>query len=69
MNIYLVCADNYFEWEDAIMFLSEEIAINYSKKHPGIRVEIFTLDDLIGYSPSYNYYKNGNLIDSAVTTN
>jgi hypothetical protein len=47
-------------------YLSEQEAIEISKKYPKHRVEIF--DKKInkealnfGYSPSYNYYKNGKL--------
>ena len=54
------------EWEDTRIILSEQEAIETSKKYPKHRVEIF--DKKInkealnfGYSPSYNYYKNGKL--------
>ena len=57
------------EWEDIRIILTEEEAIETSKKYPKQRVEIF--DKKInkeafnfGYSPSYNYYKNGKLINN-----
>ena len=49
------------EWEDIIILLSEEDAINQSKNNPNARVEIFSKNN-IGYTPTYNYYKNGVLI-------
>lgn len=57
------------EWEDIIILLTEEDAINQSKKYPNNRVEIFSKNDnleytptYIGYTPTYNYYKNGELV-------
>jgi hypothetical protein len=54
------------EWEDTRIILSEQDAVEISKKYPKHRVEIF--DKKVnkealsfGYSPSYNYYKNGKL--------
>lgn len=41
------------DWEDAI---------NESKKYPKARVEIFKIDQEVGYTPTYNFYKNGELI-------
>ena len=32
-------------WEDIIIFLSKEDAINESKKYPNARVEIFSITD------------------------
>ena len=54
------------EWEDIRIILSEQEAINISKKYPKNRVEIFNKNNNtetlnFGYSPSYNYYKNGKL--------
>jgi len=54
------------EWEDTRILLSEEEAIEISKKYPNHRVEIFNKKNdketfKFGYSPSYNYYKNGKL--------
>ena len=47
------------EWEDIIIFLSEKDGINESLKYPTSRVEVFSKTDKSGYSPTYNYYKNG----------
>jgi len=54
------------EWEDTRIILSEQEAIDVSRKYPKHRVEIFdrkvNKEALnFGYSPSYNYYKNGKL--------
>jgi hypothetical protein len=51
------------EWEDIIVFLSEEDAIKESIRWPNHRVEIFCKTDKSGYTPTYNYYKNGVLIE------
>ena len=50
------------EWEDIIILLSKEDAINESKKYPKARVEIFKINEEVGYTPTYNFYKNGELI-------
>jgi hypothetical protein len=50
------------EWEDMIILLSKEDAINESIKYPNARVEIFSKNNIPGYTPTYNYYKNGNFI-------
>lgn len=50
------------EWEDIIILLSKEDAINESINFPNARVEIFSQNDKIGYTPTYRYYKNGELI-------
>ena len=52
------------EWENITILLSNEDAINDSKNHPNSRVEIFSKDTKVksGYKPTYNYYKNGELI-------
>lgn len=49
-------------WEDMVIFLSKEDAINESKKYPEDRVEIFSITDQLGYTPTYHFYKNGELI-------
>ena len=50
------------EWEDIIVLLTEEEAINQSKKYPNSRVEIFSKNNNFGYTPTYNYYQNGLLV-------
>ena len=55
------------EWEDIIIYLSKEEAIKESIKHPNHRVEIFTKSNslnTIGYTPTYNYYQNGELYNN-----
>jgi hypothetical protein len=51
-------------WEDIIIFLSKEDAINESKKYPKARVHIFRINEEVGYTPTYNFYKNGELIEN-----
>jgi len=55
---------NNGEWEDTIVYLTEEDAISASLVFPTLRVEIFTKTGKTGYTPSYNYYKNGKKIIS-----
>ena len=62
--IYLLVNDGD-EWEDIIIFLSEEDGINESLKYPKSRVEVFSKTDKSGYSPTYNYYKNGVYIQNS----
>ena len=61
-NVYVFL--NGSEWEDAIVFLSKEDAIQESIKHPKHRVEIFGKKGL-GYHPTYHYYKNGELVNNS----
>ena len=53
------------EWEDMIILLSQEDAINESINHPNDRVEVFSKNNNSGYTPTYNYYKNGELIQNS----
>ncbi len=53
------------EWEDITIILSEEDAINESKNYPNERVEIFSKNNKLGFTPTYNYYKNGILVKSS----
>ena len=53
------------EWEDVIVFLSKEEAIQESIKFPNNRVEIFSKTNTAGYRPTYNYYQNGELIEKS----
>jgi hypothetical protein len=46
------------DWEDIIIFLTKEEAIQASIKSPNTTVEIFSRSDF-GYSPTYDFYKNG----------
>ena len=50
------------DWEDIVIFLSKEDAINESKKYPNARVEIFSINEELGYTPTYNFYRNGELM-------
>jgi len=52
------------EWEDIIIFLSKEDAIKESINRPNVRIEIFGKTDKPGYVPTYNYYKNGEYIQT-----
>ena len=53
------------EWEDVVILLSNEDAINESIKFPNARVEIFSKNNKLGYTPTYNYYKNGELVQNS----
>lgn len=59
--VYVLLGDGN-EWEDTIVFLSKEEAINASINDPNRRVEIFSKTGTSGYKPTYHYYKNGELI-------
>ena len=58
------------DWEDSVIILSKEDAIETSKKYPNSRVEIFSksknidksLINTLGFTPTYNYYKNGEIV-------
>jgi hypothetical protein len=60
--IYLLLCGS--EWEDIIVLLSKEDAINESINYPNARVEIFSKNNKLGYTPTYNYYKNGELVQT-----
>ena len=53
------------ELEDIIIFILKEEAIKESINHPNHRVEIFTKSNTFGYTPTYNYYKNGEFIQNS----
>ena len=53
------------EWEDVVIILSKEEAINESINNPVARVEIFSKNNKLGYTPTYNYYRNGELIQKS----
>jgi hypothetical protein len=57
--VYVLIYGN--DWEDMIILLSQEDAINESKTNPNARVEIFSKNTTSGYRPTYNYYQNGEL--------
>ena len=53
------------EWEDIIIFLSQEEAIKKSRNYPNNRIEIFSKTNTSCYEPTYNYYQNGELIQAS----
>lgn len=59
---YLLINSN--DWEDMVIIVTEDEAIQASMKYPNSRVEIFSKNADIGYSPTYNYYKNGEMYKS-----
>jgi len=62
-TLYLVVGDSY-EWEDMKMFDNEHNAIEYSKKYPQIRIEIFKKNEKGTFLvPTYVYYQNGTLVE------
>ena len=45
------------EWEDLVIYLNKDEAIQTSIRKPNSRIEIFEkTDDFNGYLPTYNYY-------------
>jgi len=63
--VYMLLFGSGNEWEDIIILLSKEDAINESITNPHARVEIFSKNNKSGYTPTYNYYKNGELIENS----
>ena len=53
------------ELEDIIIIISKEDAIKQSINYPNHRVEIFTKSNTFGYTPTYNYYQNGEFIQNS----
>jgi hypothetical protein len=60
--VYLLMYEN--EWEDIVVILSKDDAIKASIDRPNARVEIFSKTTSFGYTPTYNYYKNGEYIQN-----
>jgi len=65
MEFVYVLFNDEDEWEDMVIIVSKEEAINASIKYPNQRVEIFIKNDTCGYKPTYNYYKNGEYIHNS----
>lgn len=60
-SVYVLCVDGA-EWEDLVVYLTLEEAIAASKKHPTVRVEVFSrTSSQGGLKPTYNFYMNGTL--------
>ena len=69
MEFVYILVGNNFDWEDMVIFLSKDEAIFVSRNNPTSRVEIFKKNELcFGYSPTYNYYLDGELINTRKTT-
>jgi len=49
------------DWDDIVVILSKEDAIQASVNNPHCRVEIFRRNEF-GYIPSYHFYRNGEYI-------
>ena len=62
-NIYVLLYGG--EWEDLIIFLSKEDAIKESLNYPNSTVQVFSKNDKSGYTPTYNYYDNGEFIQNS----
>jgi hypothetical protein len=62
-SIYVFICDGA-DWEDMVVYLSPEEAIEASIKKPFGRVEMFYKSEKGGFVPSYNYYKNGNYVET-----
>ena len=55
--VYLLI--NGSDWDEMMIFLTENEAIQASIKYSYSRIEIFRKNTDLGYVPTYNYYKNG----------
>ena len=60
--IYVLLNQSDCDWEDMVIYDSKEEAIKASIKYPKMRVEIFSKKDNFGFTPTYNYYQQGELI-------
>jgi len=61
-NIYLLCVDGA-EWEDIVVYLTLEEALEKSKAWPNTRLEIFVKSEKGGYRQTYTYYLKGAFVD------
>lgn len=64
--IYLLLEDEC-EWEDIIIYTTEDEAIEASKKYTSSRIEIFKKDENYEnsrYKPNYCYIKDGRFYGS-----
>ena len=61
-SIYVLCVDGA-EWEDLVVYLTLEEALEKSKAWPNTRLEIFSKSEKGGYRPTYTYYLNGAFVD------
>jgi hypothetical protein len=53
------------EWEDIVIYLNKQDAIEASIKYHDSRIEIFGKNNNCnGYSPTYDYYKNGKIYET-----
>ena len=56
---------NDLDWEDIVIYLNKEDAIEASIKYHNSRIEIFGKNNNDnGYSPTYDYYKNGKIYEA-----
>jgi hypothetical protein len=62
MQALYVYVEDGFEWEDISIVTTKEEAIALSRRKPRGRVEIFEPNSKGRFTPSYNYYQNGRLI-------
>ena len=61
--VYVFTVDGA-EWEDLVIYLSLEEAIEKSKKFPKVRLDIYKKTE-DGYRPTYKYYLNGEIVDAS----
>lgn len=64
MEFVYVFTVNGAEWEDLIIFVTKEEAIEKSKKFPKVRLDIFKRSPNGGFYPTYNYYLDGILVET-----
>jgi hypothetical protein len=58
---YIYMFLNGSEWEDAVLLIDNNIAIEKSISYPNNRVEIFKKNERGFFKPTYEFYRNGKL--------
>lgn len=57
--VYVLCGKGC-EWEDLIVFLDREEAVEASRRVPHARVEVFNKTAYeVGFRPTYTFIQNG----------
>ena len=63
--LYMMICDGG-EWEDMLVYNTEDEAVHASIRNPDFRIEIFARNNGRGpFSPTYRYYQNGQLYESS----
>lgn len=65
--VYVLLVEDGAEWEDLVIFVTEEEALRMSIQYPKHRVEVFRRkQDHGGFEPTYTYIKNGKYVQNTV---